>query len=97
MQILIADPIDAEAIRELEQRHDVRCAFKADPDEMRALIADCEVVVFRSRAQLTADLMSAAPNLRLLIRAGSGTDNVDLSYVQRHDLLLVRIPGPGAT
>lgn len=97
MQILIADPIDAEAIRELEQRHDVRCAFKAGPDEMRALIADREVVVFRSRAQLTADLMSAAPNLRLLIRAGSGTDNVDLSYVQRHDLLLVRIPGPGAT
>lgn len=97
MQILIADPIDEDAIRELEQRHDVRCAFKAGPDELRALIADREAVVFRSRAQLTAELMSAAPNLKLLIRAGSGTDNVDLNYVQRHDLLLVRIPGPGAT
>lgn len=97
MQILIADPIDADAIRLLEQNHDVRCGFKASPDELRELIADREVVVFRSRAKLTAELMSAAPNLRLLIRAGSGTDNVDLNYVQRNDLLLVRIPGPGAT
>ncbi len=97
MHILIADPIDADATRELEQRHDVRVAAKATPDELRALIADREAVVFRSRAQLTAELMSAAPNLRLLVRAGSGTDNVDLGYVQRRDLLLVRIPGPGAT
>lgn len=97
MQILIADPIHQEAIHELEQRHDVRCAFKAGPDELRALICDREAVVFRSRAQLTAELMSAAPHLKLLIRAGSGTDNVDLTYVQRNNLLLVRIPGPGAT
>ena len=48
MQILVADHRRG-SVRELEQRHDVRCAFKADPDGC-ALIADREVVVFRNRA-----------------------------------------------
>jgi phosphoglycerate dehydrogenase-like enzyme len=97
MRILVADAIDASAIGQLEQNHDVICAFKAGPEELRELIADRQAVVFRSRAQLTAELMSAAPELRLLVRAGSGTDNVDMAYVQRHELQIVRIPGPGAT
>src|SRR5690606_32074280 len=37
-----------------------------------------------------------APNLQLLIRGGSGVDNIDLDYVRTHDIHLVRVPGPGA-
>jgi len=40
--------------------------------------------------------MEGAPNLRLVIRAGSGTDNLDLDYIKRRGLKLERIPEPGA-
>jgi phosphoglycerate dehydrogenase-like enzyme len=40
--------------------------------------------------------MACAPELRLLVRAGSGIDNLDVEYVRRRGLELVRIPEPGA-
>lgn len=63
---------------------------------MRELIRDREVLVFRSGVNIPAALMAAAPRLRLLIRAGSGLDNIDLDYLRQRELELVRIPGPGA-
>ena len=40
--------------------------------------------------------MEAAPNLRFLIRAGSGLDNLDVGYAKKRELQLQRIPEPGA-
>ena len=54
------------------------------------------MLVFRSGVQITADLMSCARHLKLLVRAGSGFDNVDLEYVREHGLQFERIPQPGA-
>jgi phosphoglycerate dehydrogenase-like enzyme len=59
-------------------------------------LADCEVLIFRSGVSITAEVMEAAPNLRLLLRAGSGCDNLDMDYVKQRGLRLVRVPGPGA-
>lgn len=96
MNILIVSPVDPEAIRTMQKRYDVVCAFNASEAELKARIHDREVLIFRSGVQITADVMAAAPNLRLLIRAGSGVDNIDLDYVRRRGLRLVRIPEPGA-
>lgn len=97
MKILIASSIDPEAIATLEEVHDVVSAFKNVTDEMlRELIRDREVLVFRSGVSITAALMECAPGLKLLVRAGSGMDNLDLDYVRRRGLELVRIPQPSA-
>ena len=97
MKILIASSIDKDAIKELSQDHDVVCAFGAPEAELKKLIVDREILIFRSGVQITADVMSAAPNLRLILRAGSGYDNIDLDYVLHHpSIRFIRIPGPGA-
>lgn len=96
MKILIASPIDAEALKKLETQHDVICAFDAKEQTLKSLIQDREVLIFRSGLQVTAEVMESAPDLKLLLRAGSGIDNLDLDYVYRRGLELVRIPGPGA-
>jgi D-3-phosphoglycerate dehydrogenase / 2-oxoglutarate reductase len=95
MNILIASSIHKDAIQKLEQEHDVICAFNAKDEELKALIADREVLIFRSGVQITADVMSRAPRLKLLLRAGSGVDNIDVDYVEERGLRLIRIPGPG--
>ena len=59
-------------------------------------IRDRQALIFRSGVDITADLMREAPELRLLIRGGSGLDNLDLAYVEEKGLELVRIPEPGA-
>lgn len=96
MKVLIASSIYPAAIGKLEAEHDVVCAFDADEQKLRSLIADREVLILRSGVQITAGVLSIAQCLRLIIRAGSGVDNIDIDFVRQSDIQLVRIPGPGA-
>jgi D-3-phosphoglycerate dehydrogenase len=95
MNILIISPIDQEAIETLKAHHDVACRYKLSEIELEKAIEPCEVLVFRSGVEVTAQLMNCAPNLKVLIRAGSGIDNLDLEYVKQRGLRLERIPEPG--
>ena len=96
MKILIASAIDPATIAALEQDHDVMCVFDATESELIEVISDREALIFRSGVQITAAVMAAAPDLELIIRAGSGFDNIDLEYLASRIVRFVRIPGPGA-
>ena len=96
MNILIASSIHREAIETLKSRHDVVCALDGTEDTLKEAIKDREVLILRSGVQITAAVMACAPNLKLVLRAGSGVDNIDVDYVDRNGIRLVRIPGPGA-
>jgi D-3-phosphoglycerate dehydrogenase / 2-oxoglutarate reductase len=95
MRILIASQIAPAALALLQERHDVRLAIGASEPDLAAAAADREAVVFRSGVSLGPAVL-AAPDLRLLVRAGSGLDNLDLATVRARSIELVRIPGPGA-
>jgi D-3-phosphoglycerate dehydrogenase len=96
MKILIASSIYPGAIAVLREQHDVICAFGAPEEELQSLITDREILIFRSGVNISAEVMACAPELKLLIRAGSGIDNLDVEYVHERGLKLVRIPEPGA-
>jgi phosphoglycerate dehydrogenase-like enzyme len=96
MRILIASAISANAIERLRQRHDVVCAFNAKDAALKSLIRDREVLIFRSGVRITADVMDCAPGLKLMVRAGSGTDNVDLEHAGKRGISFQRIAEPGA-
>ena len=96
MNILIASSVCSDAITQLRKQHDVRLAVNAAEDELRSAVVDRDVLVFRSGVQITADVMARAPQLKLLIRAGSGLDNLDVDYARQRGIKLIRIPGPGA-
>ncbi len=96
MNLLLLSPIDPDTIEELRRGHDVVCAFAADAERIASVIDDREVVILRSGVTLTADLMKSAPDLKLVVRAGSGFDNIDVEYLRIRGLALVRIPEPGA-
>ena len=96
MRILVASPIDKDALEELKGRHDVVAAFGAPEDELRRLAVDREAIIFRSGVSISSEVLAAATGLRLLVRAGSGLDNLDLEQVRRRGIDLRRVPGPGA-
>jgi D-3-phosphoglycerate dehydrogenase / 2-oxoglutarate reductase len=96
MKILLLNAIDPEAIEELGTRYEVTCAFGSDWQSPPSLIHQSEVLVFRSGVTLSQEVIRDALRLRLLVRAGSGVDNVDLDEVRRRGIRFVRIPGPGA-
>jgi phosphoglycerate dehydrogenase-like enzyme len=95
MRILVASQIAPAALATLEARHDVRTAIGAPEDVLAAAAADREAIVFRSGVSIGPGVL-AAPDLRLLVRAGSGLDNLDMATVRDRGIELIRIPGPGA-
>ena len=96
MRILVASPIEQGTIEELRKQHDTICEYDATTDALKELIQTRDILIFRSGVSITAEVMECAPNLNLLIRAGSGIDNLDLEYVRQRGLRLERVPGPSA-
>jgi D-3-phosphoglycerate dehydrogenase / 2-oxoglutarate reductase len=96
MKLLIASQIDGDALTRLGTQHDVVTAFGASEERLSQLVSDREALIFRSGVDISRAVLEAAPGLRLLIRAGSGLDNLDLAYTAQRGIALERIPGPGA-
>ena len=90
MNILLASPIDPGTTATLRARHDV---LEAGPDDLLEAVRDAEVIVLRSGPILSAEVLSAAPGLRAVIRAGSGMDNIDLECARARGIRVVRIAG----
>ncbi len=96
MRILVASQLEQSALRQLQQRHDVICTFDQPTADLCSLVHDREVFVFRSGVEITRALMDCAPDLRLLVRAGCGLDNLDCEYVRKRGIVLRRISEPAA-
>ena len=96
MRIFLASPIDDTAIAVLAERHDVTRPASAGAGGVDPGLAACEVLVVRSGVTMSADVLSGAPDLRLVVRAGSGLDNLDLDHLASAGIRLFRVPGPGA-
>ena len=93
MKVLLASPIDAHTTDTLRDRHDLAEAGSAD---LRTAIADAEIVVLRSGPMLSDEVFAAAPSLRVVVRAGSGLDNIDLDSARARGVRVIRIAGMSA-
>ncbi|CAA9237623.1 MAG: D-3-phosphoglycerate dehydrogenase [uncultured Blastococcus sp.] len=96
MKVLLASSIDPAAIEALEREHDVVRAFNAPEADLVTLMADREAVIFRSGVTLSARVLDSAPNLALVLRAGSGLDNIDVAHALARGVQVVRVPGSSA-
>jgi D-3-phosphoglycerate dehydrogenase len=96
VKILLASSIDPGAIKALEKDHDVVRAFNAPEAQLVELVRDREAVIFRSGVTISAPVLDAGPNLELLLRAGSGLDNIDVAHAQARGVQIVRVPGSSA-
>jgi phosphoglycerate dehydrogenase-like enzyme len=96
VNILCLSPIDQSALERLRRQHEVTVVANGDHGHLHSLVPEREVVIFRSGVNVSADFIDDSPHLKLLIRAGSGLDNVDVERARARAIRLVRIPGPGA-
>ncbi len=94
MKVLLASPIDAHAESVLRGRHDLVSRIGGDESQLTAAAQDREAIIFRSGVTLSRAVLEA-PQLRLLVRAGSGLDNLDMEIVRARGITLHRVPGPG--
>jgi D-3-phosphoglycerate dehydrogenase len=94
--VVVVDTIDERALRELRECYDVTVRLRPSQPELLQLVADAEVIVLRSGVRITADVIRAAPALKLIARAGSGLDNIDLAAARAADVQVFNVPGQSA-
>ncbi|MBW1980247.1 MAG: phosphoglycerate dehydrogenase [Deltaproteobacteria bacterium] len=94
MKILISDSIAATGVDLLRSVPDFEVAFQPDlsPQELKEAIADADALIIRSATKVTADLIEAAPRLRVIGRAGIGLDNVDIMAASRRGIVVMNNP-----
>jgi D-3-phosphoglycerate dehydrogenase / 2-oxoglutarate reductase len=66
------------------------------PDGLPAALKDADALVVRSAVQATDELMSHAPKLRVIGRAGVGVDNIDADAATRRGIVVMNTPGANA-
>ena len=63
-----------------------------EPEELVAAVADVDGLIVRSD-KVTAEVLAAAPNLKIVVRAGAGYDNVDLAAASAQGVVVMNTPG----
>lgn len=66
------------------------------PDGLPAALADADALVVRSAVQVDEALLTHAPKLRVIGRAGVGVDNIDAEAATRHGVVVMNTPGANA-
>jgi D-3-phosphoglycerate dehydrogenase len=91
-RVVVADPIDAEAIRNLSAGPCEVVDATEGPEALARSVSEAWALVVRSRTQVTASLLGNAPHLRVVARAGVGVDNVDLAAATERGIRVVNAP-----
>ena len=79
--ILISEDVWGTPFEKLEGRFPIHRddALWSKPEELKAQVAQATALVVRNRTQVTAEIIAAAPNLKIIARAGVGLDNIDVA------------------
>lgn len=97
MKVLVCDPIHEDAIDMLREFSEVDISTDLDHEELLEKVSDFDAMVVRSATKVTKDVLDAADNLRLIVRAGVGLDNIDLDYSEEIDVQVENTPEASTT
>ena len=70
----------------------VRLEKYTDKTQLLDAVADVDAMIVRSD-KITCDVLAAAPNLKIVVRAGAGYDNVDCAVAKERGVVVMNTPG----
>ena len=94
LKIIVADDLPASALDLLRaEGWEVDARTGRAPDQLAGDLAHADALVVRSATNVTAPLIAAAQRLRVIARAGSGVDNVDVAAASARGIVVMNAPG----
>ncbi|MGW0158079.1 phosphoglycerate dehydrogenase [Mycobacterium sp. NPDC003323] len=90
--VLIADKLAESTVAALGDQVEVRWVDGPDRPKLLAAVADADALLVRSATTVDAEVMAAAPKLKIVARAGVGLDNVDVDAATARGVLVVNAP-----
>ncbi|MEU2349251.1 phosphoglycerate dehydrogenase [Modestobacter sp. NPDC049651] len=90
--VLIAEELAPSVLAVLGSDVEIRHVDGADRSALLPALADASAVLIRSATQVDAEALAAAPQLKVVARAGIGLDNVDVAAATARGVLVVNAP-----
>lgn len=93
MKVLIPDKVDKKVIDILKEN-----GFEVDNkpgitvEECAKICADADAMIVRSGIKITKEIIDRAKNLKLVVRAGVGYDNIDVEYAASKGIIVENTP-----
>jgi D-3-phosphoglycerate dehydrogenase len=92
MKILVADPIAEEGLQSLRGHAQVDIKTKLEPGQLKAIIGDYDALIVRSQTKVRTEVIESGKKLKVIGRAGVGTDNIDVDAATRNGIVVVNTP-----
>jgi len=94
MKILVADKISPKGVEYLRKQagFEVIEAYGSSPDKILELVKDVHAIAVRSETKITKAVINAAPELKVVGRAGVGVDNVDVEAATDRGVIVMNTP-----
>jgi D-3-phosphoglycerate dehydrogenase len=90
--VLITDGLQESAVAILEKAATVQNRPDISADDLMKALAGVQAIIVRGRTKVTADVFAAAPDLKVVGRAGVGVDNIDLKAAKAKNVVVVNAP-----
>jgi D-3-phosphoglycerate dehydrogenase len=94
MKVLISDPLSDIGVEVFQETRDIDVDVNTglSTEALREIIGEYDGLVIRSATKVTADIIEAAHNLKVIGRAGIGLDNVDIPAASRRGIVVMNTP-----
>ncbi len=90
--MLVREKIADSGIELLRRDFDVELGFEMDEDELRSRIGEFDALLIRSGTKVTSELIERAERLKVIGRAGTGVDNVDIDAATKRGIVVANAP-----
>ena len=92
LKVLVKEKIADAGVELLRQNFDVEIGIDWDDDELARRLGEFDGILIRSATKLTADLIARGDNLKVIGRAGTGVDNVDIDAATQRGIIVANAP-----
>ena len=95
MKVLISDSMSDRCVEIFKNAPGLQVDVntKLKPEELKKVIKDYHALVVRSATKVTAEIIEAADNLKVIGRAGTGVDNIDTRSATKKGIVVMNTPG----
>jgi len=94
-RVVVADRVADAGLERLREAPEIEVVLLAGRPvaELERALADAHALIVRSETRVTAALLSHAPHLLIVARAGVGVDNIDVPAATRRGIAVINAPG----
>jgi len=93
-KVLVSDGLAEEGIEILKKfkNFEITINDKTSREELLEVIAQFDGIIVRSATKITPDVIRAGKKLKVIVRAGTGYDNIDIEECNKHGIVVLITP-----